>query len=103
MKNNQKLLAHSFGHALLVVAYTSGVAWIMFNGQKLFAQKDTIFTPIALLMLFVVSATIVGSLVLGRPVLLYLDGKKSDALKMFAYTLGWLFLATILFLVLNLK
>jgi hypothetical protein len=103
MKNNQKLLMHSFGHALLVVIYTSGVAWIMFNGQRLFGQKDTILTPVAVLLLFVVSATIVGALVLGRPVLLYMDGKKSEALKMFAYTLGWLFLATILFLALNLK
>jgi hypothetical protein len=103
MKNNQKLLAHSFGHALLVIAYTSGVAGIMFNGQRLFGQKDTILTPIAVLLLFVVSATIVGALVLGRPVLLYMDGKKSEALKMFAYILGWLFLATILFLALNLK
>lgn len=103
MENNQKLLVYSFGHALLVIAYTSGVAWIMFNSQRLFGRNDTILTPIALLMLFVVSATIVGALVLGKPALLYMDGKKPEALRMFAYTLGWLFLATILFLALNLK
>jgi hypothetical protein len=41
-------------------------------------------------MLFVVSATIVGSLVVGRPILLFLDGKKNEALRFFGYTLGWL-------------
>jgi hypothetical protein len=103
MENNKKLLLHSFGHALLVIIYTSGVACIPFYGQRIFKQKDTIFTPVAVLLLFVVSAAIVGTLVLGRPVLLYLDGKKPEALKMFGYTLGWLFLATIIFLGLNLK
>ena len=103
MNNNQKLLTHSFGHALLVVLYTSGVASILFNGQKLFKPKDTVFAPIAALMLFVLSGAIVGALVLGRPVLLYLDGKKSEALKMFGYTVGWLALGTIIFFLLNLK
>lgn len=103
MKDNQELLMHSFGHACLVVLYTSGVAWIIFNGQRLFGDKKSISIPIMMLMLFVVSAAIVGTLVLGRPALLYLDGKKTQALKMFGYTLGWLFLATIIFLLLNLK
>lgn len=94
---------HSFGHALLVVLYTSGIASIMFNSKTLFKQQDTVFTPIAILMLFVLSAAIVGALVLGRPILLYLDGKKPEALKMFGYTLGWLALATFAFFLLNLK
>lgn len=103
MQNNQKLLVHSLGHALLVIIYTSGVSWILFNGQKLFGDKKSILIPVTMLMLFVVSAAIVGTLVFGRPALLYLDGKKTEALKMFGYTLGWLFIATVIFLLLNLK
>jgi hypothetical protein len=103
MKNSQKLLTHSFGHALLVVLYTSGIASVMFNSKTLFKQQDTVFAPIAILMLFVLSAAIVGALVLGRPILLYLEGKKSEALKMFGYTLGWLALSTFVFFLLNLK
>ena len=100
---NSKLLVHSLGHAILMMIYASGVAWIMFNGNRLFGGKDTILTSISVLMLFVVSAAITGSLVLGRPIILYLDGQKRDALKMFAFTLGWLVLGTIVFFILNLK
>jgi len=34
--------------------------------------------PIAFLLLFVVSAAITGFLVLGQPVMLYVDNKKQD-------------------------
>jgi len=49
-----------------------------------------------MLLLFVLSATIVGLLVLGRPVWLYFNSQKQEALKMFFYTLSWLALFTIL-------
>jgi hypothetical protein len=68
----------------------SGVAWILFNGQRIFGRVTSFWGPLAVLMLFVVSATIVGSLVLGRLILLYLDGKKNEALRFFDYTVGWL-------------
>jgi hypothetical protein len=81
---------HAVGHAILVLLYTSGVAWILFNGQRIFGRVTSFWGPLAVLMLFVVSATIVGSLVLGRLILLYLDGKKNEALRFFDYTVGWL-------------
>ena len=87
-------LTHAFGHAILVMLYTSGVAWILFNGQRIFGKVTSFWGPLALLMLFVTSATVVGSLVLGRPILLYLDCKKKQALQFFGYTLGWLALFT---------
>ena len=74
---------HALGHAILVLLYTSGVAWILFNAQRLFGKVTSFWGPLALLMLFVVSATIVGTLVLGRPILLYLDGRKDAALRFF--------------------
>lgn len=63
----------------------------MFNGERLFGNGKNILIPIGMLLLFVFSATITGTLVLGRPVLLYIDGAKSEALKFFSYTLGWIF------------
>lgn len=86
---------HAMGHAILVLLYTSGVAWILFNGPRIFGRVASFWGPLALLMLFVVSATIVGSLVLGRPVLLYLEGKKNEALRFFGYTVGWLGIITV--------
>ena len=93
---NPKPVWHSLGHSVLVLIYVSLVAAIMNNGSKWFGVKDTFLTPIAVLMLFVLSASITGTLVVGRPVLLYLDGKKKEALQFFGYTIGWLFLLTVL-------
>ena len=93
---NKKVIVHSLGHAVLVFIYVFGVAQIMFNGQRLFGQVHDFWGPVIILMLFVFSAAVVGTLVLGRPILLYFSGAKSEALKFFGYTLGWLFLITLL-------
>jgi SNF family Na+-dependent transporter len=94
-----KLIQRSFLNVLGVVAYVSGVALIMSNGNKIFGEKDTAVTPIAALMLFVLSAAVTGSLVIGKPLLMYLNNQKSEAVKLFIYTLCWLALATIVLFV----
>lgn len=92
MKNNTVL--HSLGHAVLVLIYTSGVAWLLFNGKIIFGDGEpkNFWAPVFMLLLFVLSATIVGTLVLGKPILLYWNGAKSEALRFFTYTVGWLFI-----------
>jgi hypothetical protein len=90
-----KPIWHSLGHVVLVAVYTSLVAQIMSNGSKWFGKQDTAWTPVAVLMLFVLSAAVTGTLVLGRPILMYLDGKKKEALQFFGYTVGWLFISTL--------
>ncbi|MEO8065828.1 MAG: hypothetical protein ABI643_03170 [Candidatus Doudnabacteria bacterium] len=91
-----KPIWHSLGHTVLVVIYVSFVAFIMSHGQRFFGETDGPWTPVAVLMMFVLSATITGTLVLGRPILLYVDGKKKEALEFFGYTVGWLFILTII-------
>jgi hypothetical protein len=94
---NKKLALYGFFNAFGTVIYVSLVATIMSNGSSWFGQVDNKFlTPIAVLMLFVLSASIVGTLVLGRPALMFLDGKKTEGVKLFLYTLGWLFAFTII-------
>lgn len=93
MKDNP--IVHSLGHAVLVLVYVSLVAQVMNHGTQWFGADDKAWTPVVVLMLFVLSAAITGSLVLGRPVLMYMDGKKKDALQFFGYTVGWLFVLTI--------
>lgn len=90
---------HSFAHAILAVLYISGVAWFLSNMKRIFGPGPSprgIWPPLLFLLLFVMSATIVGSLVLGRPLLMYLDGEKKEAVRFFGYTLGWLVLLTLL-------
>ena len=94
---------HALGHAILVLLYTSGVAWILFNAQRLLGKATSFWGPLAVLMLFVVSATIVGTLVLGRPILLYLDGKRNEALRFFGWTVGWLVALTLVIFLVGLR
>src|SRR5947208_2944439 len=94
MNLKENAIAHSFGHAVLVVVYVSIVAWVMQHAQELFKRGKTVLTPIAFLLLFVFSAAVVGSLVLGRPVLMYVEGQKKEALQFFGLTLLWLFVLT---------
>ena len=102
MKNNA-LLLHSLGHALLVLLYTSGVAWGLFNSQQLFGSKHTFLVPLVILLLFVLSASIVGALVLGRPVMLYIDGFKREALQFFGCTVSWIAVLILMVLLLYLR
>jgi heme O synthase-like polyprenyltransferase len=51
----------------------------------------------------VLSAAVTGGLVLGKPVMLYLDNQKTDAIKLFIYTLCWLALAVVILLIVSIQ
>ncbi|MCC7522684.1 hypothetical protein IT407_02710 [Candidatus Uhrbacteria bacterium] len=95
MKNSIVKIAglNALGTALYVALVASFLTYVppMFFSKA----EDTVLIPIAMLLLFVLSASITGSLVVGRPVLWYLDGKKKEAVSLFMMTLGFLFLTTI--------
>jgi hypothetical protein len=93
----KKPVLHSLGHALLAGLYVLLVVQLISHAQAWFGnQENSILIPLAMIMLFVLSATIVGALVLGRPTLMYLDGRKKEALEFFGYTLGWFFTLTLI-------
>ncbi len=91
----KKLILRSFWHAAIAVAYIFGVAFLMFNGEKVFGKMSGIFGAAAFLLLFVFSAAFMGILVFGKPVLLYFDNQKKEALKFLFYTIGWLLIALV--------
>jgi hypothetical protein len=62
----------------------------MSNVERAFDNVPDVLAGMTMLTLFVVSAAVTGSLVVGRPILLYLEGKKQEAARFFGYTLGWL-------------
>lgn len=84
-------------HALGTALYVALVSSFLFYVPRMFAAntEDTVLIPIAMLLLFVVSASITGSLVLGRPILWYLDGKKKEAVSLLMTTLVFLFVITL--------
>ena len=94
---NSKLALLSALNSLGVLAYVSLVVLFMNNAQKIFGKNDQPpLTGIVVLMVFILSALITGSLVLGRPIMFYLDGKKAEAVKMLLYTMAGLFVLLLL-------
>lgn len=81
--------------------YTTAVAWLMFNGEAFFGKAENFWMPVALLLLFVLSATIVGLLMFAMPVWLYMEGQKKDAVKLLGLTVAEVFLLTVAALILN--
>lgn len=101
MKNLQLFkrgIIHSFG----VFVYIFLVVSFMNQASTWFGEDDReIITPIAMIMLFLFSALVTGSLVLAKPILLYIDGFKKEALRLFFFTgLGLFVLMIIIFLIL---
>ncbi len=85
--NNSALIKRSILNSLGVLAYISLVSLFMNNAEKMFGSVDDKFiSPIVFLMLFVLSALVTSSLVLGKPILLYLDGLKKEGVRLLIYT-----------------
>jgi hypothetical protein len=92
-----KLVLRSLYNSLGAAVYITAVAIFIFNAGKIFGNKpDTFFAPLSMLLLFVLSASVVGGLVLGKPILLYLDGEKKAGVKLFLHSLAWLFGFTVI-------
>ena len=92
----KKIMQYSLIHAVLTVVYIFLVALLMQNGDKIFGRINDFVGVAAFLLLFVMSATIVGALVLGKPVMLYIDGDKKEGVKMLVFTVLWLLLLLII-------
>jgi len=101
MKNSQIVL-RGLAHALGVVAYVSLVAFMIFNGEHLFNNEPNFLIPVFMLLLFVVSALITSSLVLGMPIHLYLSNRKLDAFRLLSATTLWLVICIAIVLIVSL-
>ena len=91
---NKRIIIRSIISTLGVVVYVLLIASIFTVGKDIFGPMPGLFGPFVFLLLFVLSAAIVGSLIFGKPALLFLDGQKKEALAMFLYTILWLFVVT---------
>jgi hypothetical protein len=98
---NSKLLLLALLNSLGTLVYVSAVVLLMTNAQKFFGSPNNFLGSAAILLLFVISATIVGLLVLGRPGHLYFNGFKKEGIALLLFTIAFLFVITaITFLVL---
>lgn len=90
------IYSRSLIHSIILVLYISVVSTIMSNGDKLFGEMQGFLAPVAFLLLFTLSALITGALILGKPLMLYLDGKKKEAIFMLLSSIGWLAAFTVI-------
>jgi hypothetical protein len=75
-------------NALFAGLYIVLVVILINYGPVLVRQKpDTILAPIAMLSLLVLSAAFMGYLFFFQPVLIYVEGKKREAVHFFTKTL----------------
>lgn len=94
---NKKLLITTFRNISLAAIYIFLVSQLMQNGEKLFGRVDNnILGPFAILLLFSLSAAIVGSLVFGHAVYLFLIKDTKKAMLSAIYSIGWLFFVTVI-------
>ncbi|MDO8584544.1 MAG: hypothetical protein Q7R85_00280 [bacterium] len=92
-------IVKSLLHASGVFLYILGIVGLLSNAKGMFGPTDPPFplAPLFMLLLFIISATITGSLVLGKPIYLYLEHRKKEAFIFLCSTLVWLtfFLAVV--------
>jgi len=74
-----KALKESFIYSFLVGVYITLVAIFMTYAKNIFNGGDSALKGFAILTLFALSALVVGGLLLGKPIMTYLDGKKKEA------------------------
>jgi hypothetical protein len=87
--------------ALGVAVYCLLVGGFMFNMGKFFdSGPDGFLAPVAVLMLFSVSALICALLVFYYPYKLFIEKKKKEAAEQVLYTTAWLFAFFTIFLLL---
>ena len=94
----KEYILKSLRNAVGVLVYISGVALVMFNMEHAFDNEPSFLVPVLMLLLFVTSAAITGLLVLGKPIMLYLDNQKKEAFTFLIMTLAWLITFAVLIL-----
>lgn len=87
-------------NALSATLYIVLVASMMFYGVEKAGPVHSVIAPIAILSLFTLSAAVMGYLFFYQPVMLYLEGKKKDAVRLFLQTLAVFGVVTLLILTL---
>ncbi len=97
----KKILWEGLGFAIGVTVYVSLVVGLMMNLQNVLGVRpgQEFIGGLVILLLFVLSAAVVGSLIFGRPVYLYFSGEKKQSVLLVASTIVWLLVCMVLALV----
>lgn len=75
-------------NALMAAAYIALIVSGIFFVGNFAGPEESIFIPMAMLSLFVLSAAVMGYLFCYQPFRMYFDGKQKEAVAFFAKTVG---------------
>ena len=89
-------------NAVYAGLYIALIVLLINSFQKFAPVEDGILIPMTMLSLFVFSASVMGLLFLYKPLTMYLDGLKKEALSFFLKTLGTFAGVAIIFVILML-
>ncbi len=91
-----RVIKRALANAIITAIYVVLIGSFIYFGEKIFGEAPNILIPIVMLMLLVFSVALTGFLIFGKPVMLYLDNKKKEAISLLGYTLGFLFAITLI-------
>jgi hypothetical protein len=97
--NKSKIIFYSIVNSLGVLAYIFLLVSFMNNAKNFFEKPPEILIGAVMLLTFVLSASITGLLVLGRPGHLYFNGYKKEGLTLLFSTLACLFVFVVVILI----
>lgn len=91
-------------NAGLALVYITAVVLVINYGSKWATHhsQQTLLMPIGMLSLFVLSASIMGYIFLSQPIIMFLDGKRKEAISLFLQTLAIFAVATAVILLTSL-
>jgi hypothetical protein len=73
-------------NAGLAAIYIGGLVLLIGMFERMVPGPDTLLTPIIMLSVLVLSVLVMGYLLVLAPLTLFLDGKRTEAVKLFGYT-----------------
>jgi len=85
-------------NALAAALYIGLVSSVIFFGQRLVDPVDNVLMPITMLSLLSLSVAVMAYAFFYQPVLMFLEGKKTEAVKLGIHTVGAFAVITALFL-----
>jgi len=97
--SKSKIVFYSIVNSLGVLTYIFLLVSFLNNAEKFFDKPPEILIAAVMLLTFILSASITGLLVLGRPIHLYFNGFKKEALTLLFYTLACLFAFLVVILI----
>jgi hypothetical protein len=99
--NTKQIVFHGLFNALAAAAYIGLIALLLSNAGSTLGPINGPLAAAAFLLVFVISAAVMGIIIFGRPVLWYFNGRKEEAVHLLAATIVFLVaIAAIVFAIL---